>query len=279
MKKRNIVIIYHAECPDGFGAAWAAWRKFGDEAVYVPAFHRTELPAIVDGSDVYTLDYCYPGEQMKNLVARAGSVTVIDHHASNEGYVSLAGHSLFDVGRSGAVLAWKYFHPDEKLPRLLEYVEDKDLWNFVLPNSKEITQALSMYKYDFSLWNKIAADMEVPKKRLKYIVDGELLQRKMMKLVDEAVENAEEVEFEGYKCLMVNSQFHTSEIGAGLVKKMPPIGIVWSRRKKKIVISLRSDGTVDVAKIAQKYGGGGHPESSGFGWEDDQLLNLKKHMV
>ncbi len=30
------LVIYHANCADGFGAAFAAWLKFGDEAEYVP---------------------------------------------------------------------------------------------------------------------------------------------------------------------------------------------------------------------------------------------------
>ena len=38
---KNIVIIYHTDCRDGFGAAWAAWKKFGDSATYIPG--KTEL--------------------------------------------------------------------------------------------------------------------------------------------------------------------------------------------------------------------------------------------
>jgi phosphoesterase RecJ-like protein len=30
------------------------------------------------------------------------------------------------------------------------------------------------------------------------------------------------------------------------------------------MISLRSDGTVDVSEIAKKYGGGGHIKAAGF---------------
>ena len=33
------LVIYHANCADGFGAAFAAWRKLGDEAEYVPMDH------------------------------------------------------------------------------------------------------------------------------------------------------------------------------------------------------------------------------------------------
>ena len=36
---KSIVVIYHAPCPDGFAAAYAAWRKFGDNASYLSAGH------------------------------------------------------------------------------------------------------------------------------------------------------------------------------------------------------------------------------------------------
>ncbi len=58
--------------------------------------------------------------------------------------------------------------------------------------------------------------------------------------------------------------------------QMPPIAIIWSRRGKKVIVSLRSDGSVDVAKIAQMYGGGGHAVAAGFSWEVDTFLAFQK---
>ena len=33
---KDIVVIYHAHCQDGFGSAYAAYQKFGDTATYIP---------------------------------------------------------------------------------------------------------------------------------------------------------------------------------------------------------------------------------------------------
>ena len=33
------LIYYHADCIDGFGAAYAAWRHFGQNASYHPMHH------------------------------------------------------------------------------------------------------------------------------------------------------------------------------------------------------------------------------------------------
>lgn len=52
------------------------------------------------------------------------------------------------------------------------------------------------------------------------------------------------------------------------------IGIIIFPESKEI--SLRSDGTVDVQKIAREFGGGGHQEAAGFHVDTDQMLMLLK---
>ena len=86
-----------------------------------------------------------------------------------------------------------------------------------------------------------------------------------MQLVERLVtENAEFVELRGHKALAVNSPFFRDNIGHALCTKFPPFGIIWDKRKGKTVVSLRSDGTFDVAALAMHYGGGGHAAAAGF---------------
>ena len=33
------LVVYHQNCPDGFGAAWACHQKWGDRVAYLPADH------------------------------------------------------------------------------------------------------------------------------------------------------------------------------------------------------------------------------------------------
>ena len=49
---KNNIVLYHAGCPDGFGAAWACWKKFGDNAEYMPVSHGSPPPN-VEGKNVY----------------------------------------------------------------------------------------------------------------------------------------------------------------------------------------------------------------------------------
>lgn len=273
--EKRIVVIYHADCPDGFGSAWSAWKKLGDSALYIPVRHRTAPPPEIEGREVYTLDYCYPRDVIEaEILPKAKRLTVIDHHISSEPALPLAHETLYDIEHSGAVLSWKFFHPGQPIPKLLSYVEDVDLWRFKLPSSREVSHMTSLQQPNFLAWSDFAEKLEKPDSFQAIVEQGSVLSLKSEMVVAKVVDNAEQVVFEGYPCLMANAPFYISEIGAALVKKLPPIGLVWSRRKNRIVVSLRSDGTVDVNELASRHGGGGHHNAAAFSWDEEQFLNF-----
>ena len=83
MSAAPTTILYHADCPDGFGAAYAAWRRFGDTAAYRPMHHGQPWEmAEIAGHTVYILDFSFPPEVLEAMAARASTVIQIDHHAS-----------------------------------------------------------------------------------------------------------------------------------------------------------------------------------------------------
>lgn len=263
--KHKIVIIYHANCPDGFGAAWAAWKKFGAKAKYIPQEHHAPPPEGLKEADVYLLDFCFSKQVTDKILQIANSLTIIDHHVTARDVVESTKNHSFAIENSGAVLSWKYFHSGRKVPKLLLHAEDVDIWKFKLKNTREVISALPIYRMDFKIWNKLASDLEKPKTASKIIDQGKAILNFKNRIIAEMADGAEQVEFEGYKTLITNSPttIH-SELGNALVKKMPPLGIVYRIKGDQMKVSLRSDGTVDVAKIAQKYGGGGHKAAAGF---------------
>jgi len=276
---KNVVVLFHAECPDGFGAAWAAWKKFGDEALYIPVHHNSEIPKGVEGKDVYTVDFSYKEDVTKSLLNQVKSLTIIDHHISNKDIVKLAHDHVFDVNHSGAVLSWQYFHPDKPVPLLLKYVEDIDIWKLELPYIKEIGEFLELVEFDFNLWSKVASEFENKETFHKYLDQGVILYKKLEKSVHKSVNNARKIEFEGYECYLVNTASYVSATLHALVGEMPPIAIAWSQRGDRMIFSLRSDGTVDVSELAKKYGGGGHKNAAGFSWKDDSFLKFQDHRL
>ena len=262
---KNIVVLYHKNCFDGFSAAWVAWKKFGDRASYIPIDHQTPPPKNLRGKKIYMLDIVYSAETMKRLVKICSQVTIIDHHISNGGAIKCVSDYLYDMNHSGAVLAWKYFYPKKPAPKLLLYVEDNDLWKFRLSFAKEISVSLDLHNgFDFKKWSKIASDFDDKKKFKKYIEEGRIVSKYRDIIIKRIMAGSEKVKLENYKAFVVNSPFWQSEMGNFIVENKKTIGIIWSRKSGKINVSLRSNGKVDVSKLAEKYGGGGHKAASGF---------------
>jgi oligoribonuclease NrnB/cAMP/cGMP phosphodiesterase (DHH superfamily) len=260
---KNIVILYHADCSDGFGGAWAAWKKFGNHADYIPVYHHNPPLTGLRGKEIYMIDFTYNEPVIRKMLKENKRVTSIDHHISQEKAVKLTEKYSYAVNCSGSVLAWKYFHPKTNVPILLRYIEDGDLWKFKIPRTKEVYAALALIKCNFRAWDALARELQNGAKRKRFIEKGKLLLRAEEELVKDIARNCEEVKFAGHRALAVNSPILPSQLGAVLDKKAP-IAIIWSERGGIINVSLRSNGKPDVSKIAKKLGGGGHKASAGF---------------
>ncbi len=266
---KDIVIIYHADCPDGFSGAWAAWKKFGDKADYIPAGYGEPVLKGLENKEIYFIDFMYDQydeKGLRDLIRRNKRVTAIDHHVSKEKLVKLTQDYSYAVDHSGAVLAWQYFHKDKLVPSLLKYVEGGDLWKFDLPDATAVVTYIDSLNYDFAVWDKLVRDVEDSKKRKKFIEKGEFMVSYKEEMVKKIIEeNAKIVEFEGHQVYAVNAPHEfASEIGHILYNKKPHFALTWTEDKLGVHVSLRSDGLVDVSKIAEKYGGGGHKTSAGF---------------
>jgi nanoRNase/pAp phosphatase (c-di-AMP/oligoRNAs hydrolase) len=139
-----------------------------------------------------------------------------------------------------------------------------DLWKFELPYSREINAVIQSTEFTYENWNQLNEKLADDKLFLEMIEQGKTIIKSQNNLVDEIAEKAVLVNFEGYHVYAVNSSILISELGEKLVRKQPPLAIIWYMDNFKIKVSLRSDGSVDVAQIAEKYGGGGHLAASAF---------------
>jgi oligoribonuclease NrnB/cAMP/cGMP phosphodiesterase (DHH superfamily) len=261
---KSIVVLYHSNCPDGFSAAWAAWKKFGNKVSYIPVEPQTLPKTKIKNSEVYIIDSSYPKTFIQKLLKNKNFVTIIDHHISAREDAKNASQWHFDLNHSGSVLAWQYFHPDKRLPKLLRYIEDVDLWRFKLPHTEEILAGIQFLDQNFKTWEKLVRDFEKQKTFKKYIAEGGIILRYENEVIRRIISRAGVVAFAGSKVLAVNSPILNSEIGHILSKKKPPFSIIWYQSRDKIHISLRSNGKVDVSKIAKRFGGGGHKAAAAF---------------
>lgn len=261
------VILYHGNCPDGFGGAYAAWKKFGDSAEYIP-LHR-DVPTIEGfvGDHLYFIDFTYPKEIMDAFVATAASVTVLDHHEGLKEVVETMPEYRYTTDHSGAGIAWEYFHPGTSTPLLLQYVEDDDIFRFALKETRAVLCYVTTRPQTFEEWDSMMNMFENPDTRNEILKKANTYEEYFEKLADMSVNAAKLVMFEGYECYFTNChplKPLKSRVGNLLALKQPPLALVVSAHPKGYGVSIRGDGSVDVAKIAEKYGGNGHTNAAGF---------------
>lgn len=175
-----VTILYHADCLDGYAAAYSAWRHFGDQASY-RGMHHGEAWELNDiaGHRVFILDFSFPSQTLEQMAGIAASVTQIDHHASARREWAgrllpdgLGGESFehpalplsirFNLDKSGARLAWEHFHPDTPVPLAILHIEDQDMWRFMLPGTRAFCRAIRLLPFDFEHWHGLIVESSTP---------------------------------------------------------------------------------------------------------------------
>lgn len=262
----NPLIIFHADCLDGFTAAAVAKAVY-PKADMFPAKYGQPNPC-VRGRTVFILDFSYPRAVLEQMHLEARELWVLDHHQTAERDLEGLPYCLFDMKRSGAAITWDYFRPGQPRPKLVDYVQDIDFWKFELPHSKEIMAALMSYPKNLETWHFLANQMDSQFESI--VSQGQAIKRYQDTETAFLIKYAREVELSGYKVLAVNTASLRSEV-ANKIAENRPFGIAWSQKDDgryvySLRVSLTSPGVPDinVAKIAEQFGGGGHRASASF---------------
>lgn len=262
----NNVCIYHGSCPDGFGAALAVKLYFDElnqDCDFHAAYHGDTTPDVA-GKNVIMVDFAYKRESMIEIKNSAKNLTVLDHHESAKKSLSDIEGCIFDMTRSGAVMAWEHFHPTKKIPMLFLYIQDKDLYQWKLPESREFSAGLRLLDFDFDLWESLTDDTAL----LPLIEKGRVIEEYNAALIESAIkpEKYRLIELYGHTVPIINATNLISDIGNKLAAEHP-FAVCYFDTPTERKYSLRSlkEKNINVALIAESLGGGGHPEAAGFG--------------
>jgi uncharacterized protein len=287
VKSKPPLVIYHSPCLDGFTAAWAMWFKYPD-AEFVPGVYGQDEPDCL-GRDVVLLDFSYKRNVMDRIIAVSNSVTVLDHHKTAQTEMDgLAEYwrnecptikidVVFDMHKSGARLAWEHFHPDEPVPRIVKYVEDRDLWRFAYHETRAINAALFSYEYNFDNWSRMAEEMERstidgPVGIDRFVTEGAAIERKHHKDIAELVPKLRHKRLftRGFVTTSdyipcINLPYTYASDAGNMLAQGVPFAAVYYQDADGYQFSLRSiEGGTDVSEVAKRYGGGGHKHAAGF---------------
>lgn len=256
--------IYHRNCLDGKAAAAVVLRHAPD-AELLPMQYGEPAPQ-VEKRAVYVVDFALSLEAMRALRAQATTLTWIDHHTSSAPMLPRLGFGHVDITTCGAMLAWRVLFPDRPVPAILPYIEDKDLWRWLLPDSRAVAAGLTASFGGMKLDGILEADPAA------MAAIGRPLLAKQAERVATAAQRGIVVtgayQTPGLRLLAVPSRHDINEIGEHACRPTGEGGlgfdicVIFYRKADGIwVHSLRSAG-VDCAAIAARYGGGGHPASA-----------------
>lgn len=286
------LVVYHGQCNDGFAAVWIYQlfhRYLGKDAVAecYSLQHGQEVSIPFRGKRVVFLDFCLPRTAMEKIADECESLVVLDHHQTAmeamSGFDRPNTVCVFDLKRSGAGLSldacdwvrrqWVPGKPGTEKDRTLywpvSYVEDRDLWLHRLGQSREVNAFLSTLPYEFDAWTD-ALSLSRP----EVVQKGEAVLAQVRQYVTEVSRNARAVTFEGLTIPCVNApQVNISELLNFLCRESGVAMGWWQTADGRFKYSLRSKaGTIDVSRLAQRYGGGGHPNAAGF--ETDKPIHF-----
>lgn len=269
-------ILYHSPCMDGMAAALAAFLALGDSAKYHPVKYGDPPPVLPANASVILLDFSYKREVLEAFAKTVNNVVVLDHHKTAA--EDLAGYPapgfadpiavIFDMEKSGAVMAYEYFHgaTGGEVPKFFRLVEDRDLWRFSYEETKAVMAALQTFP--MAMEDYAVAYADYTKYPLAFASRGQVILNTQNAAIDVICKTAVFSRAFGQSGVFVSCNVYQSEVCDKLLNDFPEASFAaafyqqttthqkWSLRSRK--------GGFDVSEVAKKFGGGGHAAAAGF---------------
>lgn len=309
---KNIVIFFHENCQDGEVArivvlqglrglgCKTAVRSIGRS--YQKAYSiDTELGSFLETESqslIFYVDFAPTPEELQKL-SMHNLVVVLDHHETArkllkvdevanlsiehclENGPMVGSMIVLDNSRSGAGVAWDFFHPNTPRPELVNLVEDRDLWNFKLEGSRELAFLLQNMPPEnwvdfFERFNQVVEyrDRFIKESKIYYVETQEEIKR----LSDKS--NLFKTNH-GVSYRIVESSAHHSDLANKILEDNPNIDfaiVMVNKGDGNYKLSFRSeDRRMNVSLICERFGGGGHRNASGmtFKLSEGELVELE----
>lgn len=278
------IVMFHYPCQDGLASAWVAHNAHKEQGLQIalyPIAHGKPIDIeMFVGKRVIICDYAPSSEVLEQLEQVVQSIQILDHHVTARDALANKPYALFDMTRSGAGLTWDWFYPETPMPDFIRMIQDRDLWKWVVPGSKEFTAGLftmcsTVEHMDFDELFKLFEPMyQDPGKISFYMELGKIIstltENKARALGDDHMGTITPFAFGGklYRACVANCFPDIASEAGNYISKSDQIdfAVLWRYHNpsKDFYVSLRSTGNIDVSAIAKSFGGGGHANAAGF---------------
>lgn len=306
------VVVGHSPCDDGSMAMMVVAKYIADNNLPEPEYLPGDY-ANVDveywrektrDKHVIVADFSFKNPVKGAIEAACKSMLILDHHATakevlkNEAFEDVTLENceglldehkivaLFDMERCGSRMTWEFFYPNEELPVLLEWVDYQDRAVKGKPRAADFTYWLrsrpELYRenrdnYDFLFSLEDSSDFE------QAFEDGAQIAKYHLAIAGDCAKTIRFAEMvEAGETLRIGytvASYALASTVANIVAQSDraDVGAVFyqgENAERPYGISLRSNGTGQARALAEKLGGGGHPDAAGVNMTVTEYLTL-----
>ena len=272
-------IIYHNDF-DGKCSAAIAYLYYGNEIgenniEFIEADYNKEIPlsTFKENEKIIILDFSFSEDFMNKLLDITTDIIWIDHHKTsiekfknNEKINTLPGLRL--SGTAACPLSWHYFFYSEKVPDIVKYIADYDVWTFEYDFYTEYVQeGLKTYDTDPDslFWVEVSDDLN-PNETVDRVIDrGRTCLYYRDSIYNKMIGDFSfETELEGYSVIALNTPLRGSPIFGDLKDEYDIMSVFCYNGEKWTVSLYTVKDDIDVSEITERKGGGGHKQAAGF---------------
>lgn len=265
-------IFYHGDL-DGHCAGAIAYQYYRKQGM-LPELHEAKYGMKLDNINiepyelVIIVDFSFqlPG-QFQELIETTSNIIWIDHHKTSlEEFKDLDLDGIRRDGTAGCELTWEYFHPTLRVPDVVKFIGDMDVWKWEYPSTEAIIEGLGLIdtRPDSPEWKKM---LNPAFNHNELLTKGQTCLQYRNNYYKKVADNLSfESEWQGYKCIVCNCAYTGSPIFEGLENmKDYDIWVTFYYNGKHYSVSLYSDKDyVNCGELAHELGGGGHLGAAGF---------------
>lgn len=275
MTSSQSMLCLHHNDSDGRASAAIVRRALGPEVVLHEMNYGDPVPweKVSSADRVVIVDFSLPKADMTRI-SQEVDFTWIDHHISAiEELVDISESwsGIRDTSDAACVLTWRYFFPEQPVPRAIILIGDRDAWHWKEEETGAFDEGL--YQQDTSpendaLWVPLLEDD--PQAISRLVSQGKTLRKARLHNIQQQVDNyGFAVDFEGYRTMAINTRGN-GDIGLYIQDLGYQIAYCYvdncQNGQLMTFVGLYSS-EVDVSVIAKKFGGGGHRGASGFSFQ------------
>ena len=279
------VIIYHHPCQDGQASSWVVKNYLDSinkkyELIGVQHYDYEKQSFVnmlyerVKDKYVVVVDFSFSYDITINIKKLAKGIVILDHHITNKEKLETLDYAYFDMNFAGVGLSWKYIHGEKEMPLFIQMIQDRDLWKWEIPLSKDFCEGVFNYLYitanndeAYKIYDEIYADGKLD----KYIEYGKIVRIKKEKTINKIVRNSKKVyryTYKGktYRVKLANCEKDiASDLGNALCENDGcDFSVCWryDHGLEEYWMNLRSRNDTDVAEISKRFNGGGHKKAA-----------------